>query len=49
MFEPPLFIAEGRDVVSVEVGPRIGIANSGEAREYPYRFWESGNSYVSKG
>lgn len=46
--ERPLFIAEGRAVTSVITGPRIGIANSGEARDYPWRFWEDGNPYVSK-
>lgn len=47
-YERPLFIAEGREVKSVSTGPRIGIDNSGEAKDYPWRFWESGNLFVSK-
>lgn len=45
---PPLYIAEGRAVTDVAAGPRIGIDNSGEARDYPWRFWERGNRYVSR-
>lgn len=48
IFERPLYIAEGRAVESVASGPRIGIDNSGEAREYPWRFWVEGNPFVSK-
>lgn len=47
-YEPPLYIAEGREVNSISSGPRIGIDNSGEAVHYPYRFWETNNPYVSK-
>lgn len=47
-FERPLYIAEGKPVESVAAGPRIGIDNSGEAREYPWRFWVEGNPFVSK-
>jgi DNA-3-methyladenine glycosylase len=47
-FEPPLFIAEGKVVSQIEVGPRVGIENSGEARDYPWRFWLAGNHFVSK-
>jgi DNA-3-methyladenine glycosylase len=47
-FERPLYIAEGRTVDSIAAGPRIGIDNSGEAREYPWRFWVEGNPFVSK-
>ncbi|WP_059172805.1 DNA-3-methyladenine glycosylase [Bacillus sp. FJAT-27445] len=46
--EPPLFISKGRITESISEGPRIGIGNSGEAREYPWRFWITGNPYVSK-
>lgn len=46
--KPPLYIAEGRTVSSVSAGPRIGIDNSGEARDYPWRFWETGNPFVSR-
>lgn len=48
IFERPLYIAEGRAVESVTAGPRIGIDNTGEAREYPWRFWVAGNIFVSK-
>ncbi|MFD2114447.1 DNA-3-methyladenine glycosylase [Paenibacillus yanchengensis] len=44
----PLFIAVGRQVEEISIGPRIGIPNSGAARHYPYRFWETGNPFVSK-
>ncbi len=47
-FERPLFIAEGEDPASISAGPRIGIDNSGEAKDYPWRFWISGNRFVSK-
>lgn len=47
-FERPLYIEEGRAVESIAAGPRIGIDNSGEAREYPWRFWVEGNPFVSK-
>ncbi|NOU72338.1 DNA-3-methyladenine glycosylase [Paenibacillus sp. LMG 31458] len=47
-FERPLYIAEGKTVESAAAGPRIGIDNSGEAREYPWRFWVEGNPFVSK-
>ncbi|SDD84088.1 DNA-3-methyladenine glycosylase [Paenibacillus sp. UNCCL117] len=49
LFERPLFIAAGRQVSSVAVGPRIGIDNTGEAKGYPYRFWQEGNRFVSRG
>lgn len=44
----PLFIAEGPGVSEVEVGPRVGIQNSGEAVDYLYRFSEKGHPMVSK-
>jgi DNA-3-methyladenine glycosylase len=47
-FERPLFIAEGKNIGSVANGTRIGIANSGEAKQYPWRFWEAGSPFVSK-
>ena len=46
--EKPLYIAEGEEVTSISIGPRIGIENSGEAVHYPYRFWETNNPFVSK-
>lgn len=45
---PPLFIAKGEHVDSVEKGPRVGIGNSGEAVHYPWRFYEKDNPFVSK-
>ncbi|MEC2072803.1 DNA-3-methyladenine glycosylase [Alkalihalophilus marmarensis] len=47
-FQPPLYIAEGKEVSQISMGPRIGIDNSGEAKDYPWRFWETGNPYVSR-
>jgi DNA-3-methyladenine glycosylase len=47
-FKPPLYIAEGKTSVEIEKGPRIGIDNSGEAKDYPWRFWIKDNSFVSK-
>lgn len=46
--EQPLYIAEGRSVAKMSSGPRIGIDNCGEAKYYPWRFWEEGNRFVSK-
>lgn len=46
--EPPLYIAKGYIPDDISCGPRIGIENSGEAREYPWRFWVKGNRYVSR-
>ena len=49
MFEYPLFIAKGEEEINaIAVGPRIGIDNSGEAKDYPWRFWLHGNRFVSK-
>lgn len=47
-FEPPLYIAEGSKVEDICRGPRIGIDNSGEAKDYPYRFWVKNNPFVSR-
>jgi DNA-3-methyladenine glycosylase len=44
----PLFIAKGTSPESISSGKRIGIDNSGEARDYPWRFWITGNRYVSR-
>jgi DNA-3-methyladenine glycosylase len=46
--QPPLYIAEGKQPQAILCGPRIGIDNSGEARDYPWRFWISENQYVSR-
>ena len=48
LFERPLYIAEGFRPVSISKGPRIGIDNAGEAKDYPWRFWISGNPFVSR-
>ncbi|MDB5084630.1 MAG: 3-methyladenine glycosylase [Bacilli bacterium] len=50
LFERPLFLAADNEleIDSISVGPRIGIDNSGEAKDYPWRFWMSGNRFVSK-
>ncbi|MEH7332613.1 DNA-3-methyladenine glycosylase [Neobacillus drentensis] len=45
---PPLFVAAGFRPESISVGKRIGIDNSGEARDYPWRFWVTDNKYVSR-
>lgn len=46
--ERPLFIAEGSRVEEAVAGPRVGIGNSGEAVNYPWRFYEKDNPFVSK-
>ncbi len=47
-FQPPLFIAQGRIIKKIETGTRIGIENSGEARNYLWRFWEKNNPFISR-
>lgn len=44
----PLYLAAGYKPTSISIGKRIGIDNSGEAVEYPWRFWITGNKYVSR-
>lgn len=44
----PLIIAEGMEPESIATGKRIGIENSGNAKEYPWRFWIRNNPYVSR-
>ncbi|MEY8751028.1 DNA-3-methyladenine glycosylase [Alkalicoccobacillus gibsonii] len=46
--EPPIYIVDGPTPTDIQVGPRIGIDNSGPAKEYPYRFWITNNKYVSR-
>ncbi|MBM0064864.1 DNA-3-methyladenine glycosylase [Alkalicoccobacillus gibsonii] len=46
--EPPIYIVNGPTPTDIQVGPRIGIDNSGPAKEYPYRFWITNNKYVSR-
>lgn len=47
-FEPPLYITKGIIPEHISTGPRIGIENSGEAKDYPWRFWITDNPYVSR-
>ncbi|GGM40882.1 putative 3-methyladenine DNA glycosylase [Paraliobacillus quinghaiensis] len=45
----PLWIASYNTPTSEVVsGPRIGIDNAGDAKDYPWRFWLKHNKYVSK-
>jgi DNA-3-methyladenine glycosylase len=44
----PLYIAKGICPESISVGKRIGIDNSGEAKDYPWRFWVTNNKFVSR-
>ncbi|MBH0229690.1 DNA-3-methyladenine glycosylase [Halobacillus yeomjeoni] len=46
--EPPLYLREGIKPESISSGKRIGIENSGEARDYPWRYWITGNRFVSR-
>lgn len=46
--EPPLMIGDGISPASIGIGKRIGIENSGEAKDYPWRFWIRGNPFVSR-
>lgn len=45
---PPLFIGKGASPKKIETSPRIGIENANEAVDYPWRFYEKDNPYVSK-
>jgi DNA-3-methyladenine glycosylase len=47
-WEGPLFISEGISPVSISQGKRIGIENTGEAKDYPWRFWITENAFVSR-
>lgn len=46
--KPPLYITSGIIPENISTGPRIGIENTGEAKDYPWRFWISGNPFVSR-
>lgn len=46
--EPPLLICDGFQPDGVAEGKRIGIDNSGEAKDYPWRFWIRDNPFVSR-
>lgn len=48
LFERPLYIAEGKSVAAIASGPRIGIPNTGEAKHYPWRFWEQDSPFVPR-
>ena len=43
-----LLLAKGYTPTDISVGKRIGIDNSGEAKDYPYRFWITGHPNVSR-
>jgi DNA-3-methyladenine glycosylase len=45
---PPVYITEGIKPEHISSGPRIGIENTGEARDYPWRFWITNNKFISK-
>jgi len=47
-FEPPIYITKGYIPKDVSIGPRIGIENTGEAKDYPWRFWITDNPFVSR-
>ncbi|WP_428910518.1 DNA-3-methyladenine glycosylase [Niallia sp. Krafla_26] len=46
--KPPLYIAPGIIPVDISTSPRIGIENSGKAKDYPWRFFITENPYVSR-
>lgn len=48
LINSPLYVAKGYSPESISAGKRIGIDNSGEARDYPWRFWITNNKYVSR-
>lgn len=45
---PPIYIAKGICPENISVGKRIGIDNSGEAKDYPWRYWVTNNKFVSR-
>ncbi|MFC7061456.1 DNA-3-methyladenine glycosylase [Halobacillus seohaensis] len=45
---PPLYITHGYEPDHISQGKRIGIENSGDARDYPWRFWVTGSKFVSR-
>ncbi|MFZ3576937.1 DNA-3-methyladenine glycosylase [Virgibacillus sp. DJP39] len=48
--QSPLWISDGKQISPnlIESGPRIGIQNSGEAVEYPWRFWVKDSKFLSR-
>ncbi|MGG5253481.1 DNA-3-methyladenine glycosylase [Neobacillus sp. SM06] len=47
-WEPPLSISLGRTPKEISQGKRIGIENTGEAKDYPWRFWVTDHPFVSR-
>ncbi len=47
-WKPPVYISEGVKPSHISCGPRIGIDNTGDAKDYPWRFWITGNKFVSR-
>lgn len=47
-YSSSLYIAAGFAPTHISKGKRIGIQNSGEAVDYPYRFWVTDNTFVSR-
>jgi len=48
IWQPPVYITEGIKPAHISSGPRIGIDNTGEAKDYPWRFWITDNQFISK-
>ncbi|MEI3605301.1 DNA-3-methyladenine glycosylase [Pseudogracilibacillus sp. SE30717A] len=46
--DKPLYIVEGKTVNEIDTSPRVGVRNTGEAADYPWRFFEKNNPFVSK-
>ena len=48
-YEKPLYISDAPTIDSeeIDIGPRVGIANTGEAAHYPWRFSIKDNPFVS--
>jgi DNA-3-methyladenine glycosylase len=46
--DPSIYIAEGFSPQQISFGPRVGIPNSGEAKDYPWRYWITGNRFISR-
>lgn len=47
-WEPPLSISPGPAPKEISQGKRIGIENTGEAKDYPWRFWVTDHPFVSR-
>ncbi|MFD9626472.1 DNA-3-methyladenine glycosylase [Peribacillus muralis] len=45
---PPLYLAAGKQPEHISSGPRIGIDNAGEAKDYSWRFWVTGSPFISR-